>query len=218
MEATEYKLNGGWLKGYKVASRGDKDKVYASQIDKDIDVEHDALLKMELLDFQKSRRFVDNTLLAEISSRSLEEARSVIIREAKESNLECPPIMAAILGMETHVQEYIINDDEVKLIGMGNLFTDSLTDSEIDILKMGLRKFEVEYYEGQNFLNIVLYSIDKGMVISSEHIDFLNDSYMLKAKNAIREYLIKIDKAALANLIPKYTLWKRFFHYIKINF
>lgn len=218
MEKNDYKLNGSWLKAYNVASRVDNGKNNVSQIDKDIDVEHDALLRMGLLELQRSRRFVDNTLLAEISSKSLEKARSVIIREAKELNLKCPPMIATILGMETHVQEYIINDSEVKLIGMGNLFTDSLNDIEIEILKNGLRKFEVEYYAGQNYLNIVLYSIDARMVRSPEYIDFLNDSYTLKAKNSIRKYLIKIDKPALANLIPKQTIWKKILDYVKINY
>jgi hypothetical protein len=218
LEKIDYKLNGAWLKGYKIISRADKGKSYVSQIDKDIDIEHDTLIKMELLEFQKLRRFVDNTGLAEISSKSLEEARSVIIREARELNLNCPPMIASVLGMETHVQEYVINDTEVKLIGMGNLFTDSLTDSEIDILKIGLRKFEVEYYEGQSFLNIVLYSIDARIVTSPDYIDFLNDSYTQKAKNSIREHLIKIGNPALAKIIPKYPIWKRVLDYIKINF
>lgn len=218
MEKRDFKLTGSWKQAYEFATRTDKNKNYISQLDRDIDVEHDAIMRMKVLEFQDERRVLDNSTLSELSQKAFDEASSILGAAKRNSESGTPPIARAILEMGIHTQEYIMNDDDIRYIVMGNIFTEGLSDDDIDFLQMCLSKYGVEYFPEQQFMNIVLFSIHISMAQEPGRLDELSSIYRKRLLYNVKKGLTHAGKFSDAAFLGNYPFWQRAIDFLIVEF
>jgi len=214
----DFKLKAAWLQAFEFASRTNKNKSYLSQLDKDIDIEHDAILRMKILEFQQEGKMLDNSTLSEISMSAYEEASSTLTSIRKQEQSSIPNTVRAVMEMGVFTQDFICSNEETKYIVMGNIFTEGLSDEEIEMILSIFRQYEAEYFQTQDFISIVLFSIDTRMIPNEERLDKLSEIHTKMTHEHARKSFIKLGRVDLASYIRKYPLFDKIRDYIDIHF